>query len=299
MKRNNTWLKRAAIPALALTAMLAGNETSAASLQASSGAGDSAAVVANCLLGTNPYGDVRGCADNSGLLSNAGPLSSVYSASSATYPTGITTQAWASGTLGTLHGFAESNIPSADAIGHNVQSSAQLRMQDSVVASSSLGTLYNNYKYTVDITGFLTASSKYGIPGPSTTAFGTVILDIRNPTCTPCYINKQFDPSSATPNGIITGTLMSVPINEVLQLDLTLQVNTQVGSNAVGQSAFAQTDYQNTVHFYLDALTPGANTVALSGYNYATPAAAVPEPSAVWLMLSGLTLAGVAVRRRG
>lgn len=225
--------------------------------------------------------------------------STAYSASSASYSTGITTQAWAFCTLGTLHGFAQSDIPSGDAIGHNVQSSAQVRMQDSVVASSSLGALYNNYTYTVNITGLLTASSAYGIPGPSTTAFGTVILDIRNPTCTPCYINKYFDPSSAAPNGIITGTLMNVPLNEVLQLDLLLQVNTQVGTNAVGQSAFAQTDYQNTVHFYLDALTPGANTVALSGYDYASPAAVVPLPATGWLLGSGLFgLMGMAWRKK-
>lgn len=268
--------------------------SSAATLRATSSVGDSAAEVPTCGLGAT-LGAYSVCSNDSGELP-ATPLTTAYSASSATYPSGDTSQTWASGTLGTLHGFGQSNIPSADAAGHNLQSHAQVEMKDSVLASSSYGTLYNNYQYTIDFSGFATADSPYG-SAPSTTAFGAVILDIRNPTCTPCYVNKTLDLSSATPNGILTGTL-SAPLGEELDLDLFLQVNTQVGTNAVGQSAFAQIDYSNTVHFYLDALTPGANTVGTSGYDYASPAA-VPLPASAWMFGSGLLgLAGMARKRK-
>lgn len=281
-------------------AILAPSILSAATLQAGSSAWDSAAVVATCLTGAYQNGDVRGCADNSGLLSNATPISSVYSASSASYSTGITTQAWASGTLGTLHAFAQTDIPSADAIGHNVQSSAQVDMNDTLMASSSLGSLYNNYQYTVNISGSTTAPSAL-YAAPSFSANAIVGINIFDNTTLSTLAHQYWSTSSslvASGGGVLTGMLSGVAAGDSITLDLFLQVGSGVGTNAAGQSGFAQADYSNTVHFYLDALTPGANTVALSGYDYATPAAVVPVPSAVWLFGSGLLgLVGVARRK--
>jgi len=65
---------------------------------------------------------------------------------------------------------------------------------------------------------------------------------------------------------------------------------------AGGDGGFAQADYASTVHFYLDAATPGANTVGTSGYDYAS-AAAVPEPATLWTLAAGLGF--LAWRRRG
>jgi len=52
-----------------------------------------------------------------------------------------------------------------------------------------------------------------------------------------------------------------------------------------GQSANATADYGNTVTVQLSGLTGGANTVGVSGYNYASP---VPEVQRSALMLVGL-----------
>ena len=88
---------------------------------------------------------------------------------------------------------------------------------------------------------------------------------------------------------------MGVPADTVLQFTVYIEADAWVGTNATGQAGFARTDYSNTVHFYFDALTPGANTLSASGHDYAL-AAAVPEPPIVWTLGVGLGL--LAWRRR-
>jgi hypothetical protein len=53
-------------------------------------------------------------------------------------------------------------------------------------------------------------------------------------------------------------------------------------------------DYSHTVIAHLDALTPGASTVGVSGFDYAT---AVPEPSMPALVGFGLGVLAVWERR--
>lgn len=270
--------------------------SSAATLRAYSSVGDSAAVVANCIYGTNPYGsDVRGCSNDSGDINNATSSTVANTASQASYSApAASAQAYASGTLGTLHAYADASIPSADASGHNLQSHAYVEMTDNLQASSSLGALYSNYTYTIAVTGSSTPYSQYG-SAPSTNAYGFAQLDIRDATNGTVYASKYLDLNSDTPNGTITGTVSVTP-GTMLRLDLVLEVAAGVGTNAVGQSAFAQADYKDTVHFYLDALTPGANTVGTSGYDYTTPAVPLPAPFA--LMSSALGLLGVIARHK-
>ena len=87
-----------------------------------------------------------------------------------------------------------------------------------------------------------------------------------------------------------------MPVGEILQFDITLAAQLGVSTNAVGQSGYAQADYSHTLHFYFDALTPGANTVASSGFDYATP---VPEAPTAALLLAGVALLAISVRRPG
>jgi hypothetical protein len=260
----------------------------AASLQVHNDAGDSANVVATCQAGSYPYGDPRGCSDAPPAVTLPGPVTVVNSAAHAVYPTGFDSQAESSASLGTLRAFAQSSIPVSDGIGHNLQSHAYADMQDTLVASSSFGTLYNNYNYTVNITGAATASSPiYAVP--SFTANAYVQLNIRMASSGDVLVQKYWE-TSATElgGGVISGTLLGVPMDAVLSLELFMQTDTQLGTNDFGQSTFAQADYSNTVHFYLDALTPGANTVSTGGHDYAMTA--VPEPATVWSSAVGLSV---------
>jgi len=281
---------------LALPFLLLPLAGQAASLQVSSSAGDSAAVVATCLQGSYPFGsDVRGCSDGSqATVSN--PLDSLASAADAVYPSGMSSIATASASLGTLHAFAQTQIPNGDAIGHNLQSHAYADMQDTLLASSSNGTLFNNYSYTVNITGATTASTPvFAVPNLRADAF--VQLNIRYATTGEVLVGTFWETSDTVlGGGVISGTLTGIPKDARLSLEVFIQTDTGVVTSAFGQGGFAQADYSSTVHLYLDALTPGANTVGSTGYDYAT--AAVPEPSSPWLLAAGLAAIGLRLRRR-
>ena len=254
-------------PSLLLTlaaAALAPAAAQAASLEATTSAGDSAGVVATCLKGSNAA-DPRGCTDliaQSPLVSSATVLSS---ASWATYPTSFYSQAAASAALGTLRAMAQTSIPLSDAGFHNLQSHAIAEMRDSLIASSSLGTLFNNYQYNVNITGFATPSNgTYDLPSIKSDTF--VQIDIRVENTGEVLASKHWETSaSSLGGGSITGMIGGVAANTQLALDLYIQSESGIVTSAAGQSGFAEADYSSTVHFYLDALTPGANTVSLGG----------------------------------
>jgi len=271
----------------------------AATLQAGTGAGDTASIVALCVHGSHSNGgaDLRGCSDDSGRLANAGPLSSVSAESTAIYPgytTGMTVEAKAWGSLGTLHAFAMTDVPVTDAIGHNAQSSAQIRMVDSLLVKALPGVAFVNYSFSIPITGSKTAESPFIYDIPHLSAFAYAVVDIRNPKCTPCYFNQTWISTDTAPTGTISGTLLNVPVGTTLEFDITLAAQSGVATSANGLGGFAQADYSHTLHFYLDALTPGANTVANSGFDYATP---VPEAPTAALLLSGFALLSVIAPR--
>jgi|GEM_PF-2584778 len=48
-----------------------------------------------------------------------------------------------------------------------------------------------------------------------------------------------------------------------------LQASTYTLANSAYRYAFS--DFENTAHSYLDALTPGANTIGQSGHNFTSP----------------------------
>jgi hypothetical protein len=282
--------------AFALAATLLPLAGHAAILQTSASAGDSAAVVATCLAGSYPYAsDVRGCSDGTGQVVVPGPPASLGSAAWATYASGMSSQATAGASLGTLHAFAQTSIPVGDGIGHNLQSHAYADMQDTLLASSSYGTLFNNYAYTVNISGLTTASTPiYAVPTLRADAY--VQLNIRYATTGGVLVQSYWETSDTQlGGGVISGVLNNIPANTLLSIEVFIQADSGVVTAAFSQGGFAQADYSDTVQVHLDALTPGANTVGTSGYDYAS-AAAVPEPASAWSLAGGL--AWLAWRRR-
>ena len=168
-------------------------------------------------------------------------------------------------------------------------------MRDTLLASSSLGSLYNNYQWTVNISGSSTVPSPYGV-FPDSNGFEYIGLNIVDNTTRTTLANPNW--SYTLGNGgkfIFSGTISGVAANDSLYMQLDLQVGAGSGTNAVGQSSYAYSDYSHTVLFNLDALTPGANTVGSTGFDYATP---VPVPGSYVLMMSGLGMFGFLARRR-
>jgi len=272
-----------------LLSPLAGN---AASLDTGSSSGDTAGVVATCLLGGGP--DVRGCTDSKDQASVT--ASTVLdTAAWATYANGNVAQSSTSASLGTLKAEAVASIPSSDAMVHNLQSHAESTMRDTLKASSSLGSLFDNYQYTVNISGLTTPSNATG-DFPSIKAFAYVQFEIVDNATGAFLVNDFWQTSdSSLGGGLITGKLMGVSADTELSLYLDLYTSAGVETLAAGQSGFASANYIDTVHFYLDALTPGANTVSEAGYDYATP---VPEPATAALLAVGLAAVGSSTRRR-
>ena len=85
----------------------------------------------------------------------------------------------------------------------------------------------------------------------------------------------------------------------LVQSSLWTQVSVRFGYTQPSGGGSASVDALNTAHTYFTVLTPGATIEALSGHDYALPAAnGVPEPD-VWAMLIvGFGAVGGALRRR-
>jgi hypothetical protein len=85
-------------------------------------------------------------------------------------------------------------------------------------------------------------------------------------------------------------------VNDYLRIEVGLSSFAYVMSNnyhPAYQTAVA--DYSHTLNMHLDTVTPGANTVGVSGHDYTTPAS-IPEPTVWALMLVGFGGIGTALR---
>jgi hypothetical protein len=272
-----------------------------ASLQVGSFAGDTASDVANCISGTHSGGDLRFCGDGSSVpVAVAGSTTS--GDSNTTFADGVTTRAWGVAALGTLRAFATTNNPGTSALFRNTQSQAIADMSDVIAVTNSMGATSNTYHYTVVVNGSL--SPAVGGGGQFPVASGLVVVDFNTTPfgcpaagCGDPGVIHNWDSSSGDAKGSSTvyGGNFTVNVGASFQMRATLEAESGVNAMAF-QSGIGTANYGSTVHIYLDAVTPGANTVGVSGYDYAT--AAVPEPASAWLALCGLLALGGWLRRR-
>jgi hypothetical protein len=98
---------------------------------------------------------------------------------------------------------------------------------------------------------------------------------------------------------VILRTFVGDPIQ--LSLQLSGSALATIEGNGGLQTATGLADASDTANAYLTVLTPGASYTTASGISYASPAATVPEPKSVWLMVAAFSgiWAGTRSRARG
>ena len=249
-------------------------------------AGESVADPANCLKGTHPFGDVRSC---SGSITSTPALagSTLHGEGHAVWANGIDSQAWATASFGSLRAFAETTNPGVSD-GRNTQSRGAAAMVDFITAANSSGAAMTTYSYTVSVHGSLSPwLTVAGTEVGRTSAFVNLFV---SPICFAC--NSVVDNHSPAVGMTSTsyGGSFSVPTGVKFEIGLGLDVWTYAAVPA-GTAVTELADYGNTVTLHIDGVTPGANTLGASGFNYAT---AVPEPASPLLMVLGLL--GLAAR---
>lgn len=273
----------AAVACLALSA-----SAGAQSLQINyANAGDSVADVATCLDGVHPFGDTRGC---SGSIASTPALNgtTLHGVGHAVWTNGIDSQAWATAAFGSLKAFAETTNPGVSD-NRNTQSRGAASMDDFITATNANGAPMTVYHYSVSVHGLLSpwltlAGSDVG----RTSAFVNFFV---SPICFAC--NNVVDNRSPDVGltSYVYGGSFSVPTGVKFEIGLGLDVSAYAAVPA-GTAATELADYGGTVTLHIDGVTPGANTLGASGFDYAT--AAVPEPSSLLLLLLGLL--AIAVR---
>ena len=255
------------------------------------GGGVTSADVANCVKGGYVFGDTRSCDGSTGAVAaHAGDTLSGWGW--ATFANGISTQARGVAAFGTLGAFALSEVPNTVNAPRNTQSRGAATMHDVISATNTSGATSTTYQYTVIVNGSL--SPLIGFVGVTPYAYASVSTGLSfSPNCFDCNtVSSNWNSVSGQPaNNVRTGsfTVLAGVSFQMSASDVISYINT-----APFQSATAQADYGSTMHVYLDAATPGGNTVGASGFNYAS---AVPEPSSSMLLLLG-TAAVVAMRVR-
>jgi hypothetical protein len=250
-------------------------------------AGESVGDVATCLSGTHPFGDVRGC---SGAIDStpATPGSTLHGVGHAVWANGIDSQAWATAGFGNLRAFAETTNPGVSD-SRNTQSRGAASMVDFITAANANGAPMTVYHYSVSVHGLLSpwltlAGSEVG----RTSAYVNFFV---SPICFACnnVVDNRSPDVGLTSN--VYGGSFSVPTGVKFEIGLGLDVWTYAAVPA-GTVVTELADYGSTVTLHIDGVTPGANTLGASGFNYATPA--VPEPASLLLLLLGLL--AIAVR---
>lgn len=280
--------------ALACCLLCAASATSAApaSLQVGGFAGDTVNDVATCLAGAHSGLDLRFCSDNA-IVTPALAGQTAGAASSATFADGVNTRAWGIAALGTLRAFATTVNPGTSALGRNTQSQATAEMSDAIAVTNSLGAASNTYHYTVVVNG--TLSPPVGSVGQFPLAAGHVTVDFNTDPfncpamgCGDAGVIHNWDSSSGDAKGSSTVYSGNFTLNVGASFQVRASLEAESGVNAMPfQVATGTADYGSTVHIYFDAVTPGANTVGTSGFNYAS---AVPEPATAWLALCGVLM---------
>ncbi|MFG6487802.1 PEP-CTERM sorting domain-containing protein [Roseateles sp. BYS78W] len=253
-------------------------------------AGESVADTATCLSGIHPSGDLRGC---SGAITSTSAMAgtTLHGEGHAQWSNGINSQAWATAGFGSLKAFAETSNPGvSDA--RNTQSRGAASMADFITASNAGGAPVTVYNYAVTVHG--TLSPWLTVGGITDAGRNSAYVNfVASPICFACnnvVDNRSLDIGVSS---FTYGGSFSAPTGTKIQIGLGLDVWTYAAVPA-GTAVTETADFGSTVTLHIDGVTPGANTVGASGFNYAT--APVPEPASALLWLLGL--AGLAARTR-
>jgi hypothetical protein len=180
--------------------------------------------------------------------------------------------------FGSLHASSDAQSSGASSPGLYAGSSAQTEFIDYIKPWQSSPVGFTAYTLTLAISGTHYATDGYGAQ-PGYLAQADVSYDVRD--------NRTGDILAAgnwTSSDLVSSTTLmasiAVPPDEAtddLRIDVSLGTFTSVdrGNEVPYLNAFA--DHSHTLVAHLDAVTAGASTVGVSGFDYAT--ASVPEPA--------------------
>ena len=249
-------------------------------------AGTTSPLTADCLAGAHLPGDNRWCDGSTGaIVSSAG--STLYGDGHALFPGhGMDTEAWARARFGLLGAYAQTTATSVDAF-YNVQSRGDAEMTDFITATNTGGSALTTYHYTVTVHGSL--SAPVGCGGLWPCADGSVSVGFNTSPWTYCptcqgVVDNWSSASGKAADTVYSGSF-SMATGMTFQMRLWLDTASYVNLYPT-QSATATADYGSTVSLRLSAVTPGANTVGVSGHDYAT--SPVPEPATGRMAAMGL-----------
>jgi len=260
-------------------------------------AGTTAGLTADCVAGAHLPGDNRWCDGSTGAIaSTAG--NTLFGDGHALFPGhGMDTQAWARARFGVLGAYAQTTATSVDAF-YNVQSRGASEMTDFITATNTAASALTTYHYTVTVHGSLSAPIGCGGQWPCADASVAVAFNTSPMTyCPSCQgvVDNWSSVSGKAADTVYSGSF-SMASGVTFQMRLSLDTSSYVNLFQT-QSASALADYGSTVTLQLSAVTAGANTVGVSGYDYAT--SPVPEPATGRTTALGLLVVlGTAALRR-
>jgi hypothetical protein len=153
----------------------------------------------------------------------------------------------------------------------------------------------NVYNLQFNISGTHTASDN---PYPnSLSALGYLYYSVTDVKTSTYLAYGQWSSTDTNPSAVIVRNIV-VPLGDQILLRVDFEADAYVMSNNDPSYLTAFANYSDGLNVYLDAVTPGANTIGLSGHDYATPTSAVPEPSTWFMMILGFAGIGFMAHRR-
>ena len=194
-------------------------------------------------------------------------------------------------TVGALHVFADA-FRDTGVLG-DAQAGATVEFFDTTAPGMIVG---NNFNFTFQLLGSHTPiAGDYALSADARLQY--TIVDTT--THSVLAYGSRFT-TDAAPTFTINQSVF-VPTGDAISLDVTLlaeayALNYGYGPNVVNGELPVTVDYSHTLKVFAAATSPGGAIGFLSGHDYAPPP--VPEPSTWALMIAGVGLCGVALRRR-
>lgn len=283
MYRYRTRLAR--IPALASACALAGAAhayTPDASLRADGGGG--------------PYGGCTTCLGQTYDKRNDNALAgaTVGDGVSSPAPDGSYMDASSKAGFGHLHAYSDAHRTYDATSPGDAQAGASASFIDYIDPAANVPIIgYANYQLTLNLNGSHTLTD--GAGANFIIAGAQLSWDLRDERTGQVYASGVFDTTDAHP-----GTHLVIPVaanpNDWMSVDVGIATNTYVMSYNAAPYLTAVADYHDTLDVSLKAVTPGASTVGVSGFDYAPSAVPEAPPALSWL--AGAGVFALRLRRR-